>query len=558
MPFLITTAIYLLCAALCMPWGNFPLNDDWQYALVAKQFAETGSITVSVPVAPTLVGQTILTYPVIQLFGFSHLTLRLFTVFMSVICLWLFDRLLIRAKIKSELRTWALIALALNPIYFQLSLSFMTEIYGFFWVLLAAYFWFWQSPTSEKFATPDKNEFPLKNVAVVSAIFGGISFWTRQFSALLFPALWLSSFIIAYQSHRSFAAAFKRGILSAAVFTVVLFSYFPWAKITGNYKAEFALPLSSLFIPHPDHYFIHFPFWAIYLTCFCSGLLLLWKSPRVHRFTRSKMVCFAWLSIACLYAAYKFDYSLWPRLFRRPYFPFYGNIFTQSGLGPLTTSDVYVLNLPIHPTHLKWLWILIEIFLAVLTLRWISVWKTAANFFKSHTHLIEQRVLWFAILSIAITLFVVVGAFQGNIFDRYMLGAIVGVILTVTILFQYQGLRFTFLAYLPLICLALYSVAGTHDYFRWQEARERLISISKKMNIEAKQLDAGYETNGWAFYSERKDKNETDPCMTQNWFCINRTYRIAVNLSSKDEILATENIPSWLHNFPPMYLLRLR
>jgi hypothetical protein len=61
---------YVAAILLIAPWGDFPLNDDWQYAHLAKKLVETGRYRVDVPIAPSTVGQSLLAAPFIKVFGF--------------------------------------------------------------------------------------------------------------------------------------------------------------------------------------------------------------------------------------------------------------------------------------------------------------------------------------------------------------------------------------------------------------------------------------------------------------------------------------------------------
>ena len=76
---LIAIAIFGVCLVAIRPWGNYPLNDDWQYARASKMFAESGKIRIDTPVAPALVGQILLAYPIIRVLGMNHAFLRLLT-----------------------------------------------------------------------------------------------------------------------------------------------------------------------------------------------------------------------------------------------------------------------------------------------------------------------------------------------------------------------------------------------------------------------------------------------------------------------------------------------
>src|SRR5437773_5284766 len=131
--------VAVLCAV--WPWGNYPLNDDWQYAWIAKRFAETGRFVVDVPIAPTLVGQSLIAAQFIKLFGFSHTLLRCVTLLLSGVCLLFMNGILGVARVPDRVRALALTLLVLNPIYLNLSASFMTEIYGLAVGLGAVWLW---------------------------------------------------------------------------------------------------------------------------------------------------------------------------------------------------------------------------------------------------------------------------------------------------------------------------------------------------------------------------------------------------------------------------------
>src|SRR5215475_10976604 len=91
---LIAVAMFGVCLAAIRPWGNYPLNDDWQYARASKKFAETGKIRIDTPIAPALVGQMLIAYPVIRTFGMNHALLRAVTWGMAAIALFCIDRIL--------------------------------------------------------------------------------------------------------------------------------------------------------------------------------------------------------------------------------------------------------------------------------------------------------------------------------------------------------------------------------------------------------------------------------------------------------------------------------
>ena len=131
----------LATAILVQPWGEFPLNDDWQYSHVTKHLVETGTFRIDVPVAPALVGQAYLARPWVQLFGFSHVTLRSLTMLVSVVFLFCVYELLAMAGTGAPAALGALGLIAINPLFLHFEMSFMTEMYGLTASFLGALLW---------------------------------------------------------------------------------------------------------------------------------------------------------------------------------------------------------------------------------------------------------------------------------------------------------------------------------------------------------------------------------------------------------------------------------
>src|SRR5262249_50834307 len=76
---LLVVALLLLLAvetAVAPPTGEFPINDDWAYARIAKHWAETGTFAYTGWNQMMLVTQAALGALVIKLFGFSFTSLR--------------------------------------------------------------------------------------------------------------------------------------------------------------------------------------------------------------------------------------------------------------------------------------------------------------------------------------------------------------------------------------------------------------------------------------------------------------------------------------------------
>src|SRR6184192_1390667 len=76
----------LAVAALLLaapPLGDFPINDDWDYARMLQGLVEHGRLQLEVSTTPTFILQAYWGALFVQLFGFSHNTLRASTLVLA-------------------------------------------------------------------------------------------------------------------------------------------------------------------------------------------------------------------------------------------------------------------------------------------------------------------------------------------------------------------------------------------------------------------------------------------------------------------------------------------
>lgn len=152
-----------------------------------------------------------------------------------------------------------------------------------------------------------------------------------------------------------------------------------------------------------------------------------------------------------------------------------------------------------------------------------------------------------------------VQAYLFAIFDRYHFQAILGMTITLPILLTSWlkvPSRQTFLvSVVSLIGVGLWAVGAQHDYFAWNEARWKLLRRAEASGIPAREIDGGYEVNGWLTF-ERGRPNADDPeCgLRQLWFCSSRRYQIAINLEEGRREILRERVNSWLGDFPDLLL----
>ena len=125
---LLLTVAWVGMAIQVDPRGEFSLNDDWAYALPVRALTEQNSIRFTFWQSMTLIGQVFWGALFCLPGGFSYFALRL-----SVLTAGLAGVMGVYALCRhigagTSLATLAALTLALNPIYFGLSCTFMTDV----------------------------------------------------------------------------------------------------------------------------------------------------------------------------------------------------------------------------------------------------------------------------------------------------------------------------------------------------------------------------------------------------------------------------------------------
>lgn len=140
--------LFLVLLTSALLWGvlfsafppvdqEFPFNDDWAFAWGAIRFARGEGIHYLQWASMPLLGQWLWAYPFLQLFGESCVAVRISTIVLSWLGLAAFYDLLRQASVSERLAALATAALALNPLFFFLSGTFMTDVPALAFSLIA-------------------------------------------------------------------------------------------------------------------------------------------------------------------------------------------------------------------------------------------------------------------------------------------------------------------------------------------------------------------------------------------------------------------------------------
>jgi hypothetical protein len=123
----------------CFPLLEMGINDDWSYALTARDLARTGHFVYNGWATAMIGAQAAWAALFIKLFGFSYTLVRLTTLPLAMSCAALIYALHRRAGIDSGRALFGTLAICLCPVFIPMAASFMTDIPGLFFLLLCCY-----------------------------------------------------------------------------------------------------------------------------------------------------------------------------------------------------------------------------------------------------------------------------------------------------------------------------------------------------------------------------------------------------------------------------------
>jgi len=503
-PWWIALAVFYAALTLCGPWGDYPLNDDWLYARTAKRLAETGTIVVDEFAAAPGVVQALIAAPFIKVFGFSHTLLRILTIAAGGLGLWCVDRLLRHAGCAPRERLFPMLLLALNPFYFYLSATFMTEIHGLVAALLAAVLWFRGRARS-------RADGPMVGVGtslLVGAIMGG-TFWARQNCIVWFGALVAAS-VLRLAFDREWLRL-RRSLLplasGAAAFAVMIGLYFLWARASGNLTPQFSQRLAAASSFDPRAWALQTIIGFAYLSVFLAPLLLLvrWRGGWLRPVAwTAGMLLASILGAEVITAQGGEEQGVWVR--PRRYFPYLPNVLFNAGLGPITFAEVSRQDFLTWPHWPRVAFRVVHAAAVVAGGLWGLLLPRLGSFFRDRRPAME--IFLFGAFGAALSLALTIQGSGMYVLDRYHLPGVLGGVLALGAFLGFDAasgaparpasgwLRFG----LPWLALSVFSVAGLHDHFRWNDARWTLVRDYLREGGSPQRLQAGYETNAWLNY----------------------------------------------------------
>jgi len=501
--------LFVALLALANPTGNFPLNDDWSYGKAVKNLVEKGEYRMtnwtSMPLLTQVLWGALFSLPA----GFSFTSLRLSTLALSFLAL-LALALITRAPAGSRpgLVLLGPLLLLFNPIYLDLSCTFMTDV-PFLALALAS--------LSLLADGVDRRRNGATALGMLLALLATL---IRQ-TGFLIPV----AFGIGYLSSRRPTA--KRALFAAgfAVFTAAaLLAYGRWLALTGRlptaYNVQTAQTLaviSSGFRMVAQRFAASVLITFTYLGLFTLplGLFFLSGAPK------KRLLLFLAVSLALLAAAHLLKTS----------FP--GNILSDRGVGPFTLA------------HSAGFTVFSGSALSRVVLAFLALCG-GALLLETLTRLVRNaRTSWLTTTCLSFAALYFLSLSLVRQLDRYMLVYLPLLAIPAVIELRKTGIRraAAVAGWSALLLYAVFSSSAVHDYMAWNRARwQALKYLMNGLSVPADRIDGGFEFNGLYNYDEDYVRS---PGSSQ-WWVKGDEYVVAFDVLPGYDPLRTYPVRHWL------------
>ena len=528
-PGLLTLAgILFLMGAIIWPVGEFPLNDDWSYARAVQTTLETGLPRFTGWTSLPLIAQTLWGALFCLPAGFSFASLRLSTAVAGLLGAWGLFALMRAAGRDRPTAFAAALVLALNPLYVNLSHTFMTDV-PFTAATLCALTGFLRA-----FSDPRPRWLWLGFLAGLAATL------TRHTGLILPLAFFLATLLgppTALRTRAAIAAAATAAALLAfCAFASAHLGLRPfWTSQGAELAAGLAAPLPML--ARAGEITLTLGLFLLPFECFLRS-----SEPRPRAAWAFPLAAAAALGLV----------ALGIRL------PLSGNILHAAGLGPVRLADVATLGLPHLPPLPAGAWTLatgLGVAGALLAAcRWITPRRPRAPVPLAS----RQARLFLALCAAGLLAPMLVAGYM----DRYLLPLLPLALLALPPAPPAHAPRspaWLAAAALSLLLLGAFAAAATHDYFSWNRARwSALDDLVDRQRIPPSRIDGGFEFNGSRLFDPAHPADRLPPPDKSWWWVDDDEYVIALGPIPGYAAQARHPFPRWLGPSPGQLLVLRR
>lgn len=464
--------ITVISEVIVNPIGDFPLNDDWCYGK-AVYYSLLDEFTVGGFGAMTLATHVLWGMLFTKVFGFTFTALRFSTLLSSLIGLFFLDKLTTKITGNTLLAFCVCLVLLFNPLYFNLSNTFMTDVNFNTLLVISCYcaYTFFETRRPVFFVL-----FFLVSIAMVLL---------RQFGIVLPVCFTLACFALKEKKGQWLVFSLMGLVLvyfSLKVYEQYLVTILPKIsayKFSSSVKISDKLFWDTLFVNMNDR------FKSILLQ------VLVYSAPLIVFFIRSVSTAHKKPTVVLVFGISGF--IVYNFFYEKSFVM--GNVFSNLSLGPETFYEsLYTVK---GHNYSSFFSVVLEIMnWALPTLTVGALAMLVMTFFRNKQGLdpIKPNTLFLVAFAFMYVFMILI---TESYFDRYHLPLItVSLILFATIGLTNKpklGLELMLVS-----CFFYISVLGTKDYLSLNRTRwEAYRFLRTEEHINAKQVNAGFELNCW-------------------------------------------------------------
>lgn len=512
----ILLGVWVLSTVLINPIGNFPLNDDWAYALSIKWFHETGQFKIANWGEMTLVGHLLWGGLCTFFTDFSHTTLRFSTIILGFGLLITLYSIAIEVGFSKHTSLLMSLILLVNPIFMALSNTYMTDVpFAFFTALSLLFYLKAHNNQSHSY--------------LISAIlFTVVSLLYRQLAFVLPISWFLAQLALPKRS-------IKKWFWIASPLTIILLSYFLYVffmKSVGVLQPRFNDRLSVIHsilssfslrsaVNIVGYISITFSYMGLFFSPFL--VLVLKQSWKKYKWL---LISYTIIISVVLIATGKT-------------LPTLDNIWIDFGVGPTTLPDFYG-NFNYTPPYNMQIWLR-----GALTT--ISVFFGGLLGIQCFEH-IRTRLHEFQTLFVVLAVIIYLAPFMLiGIYDRYLVPLFIFGILLLSPLQNKDKHNHSMLK--AAICLApffVFSVCATHDYLSWNKVRWQALQEFEESNGKGL-ITGGVEFDAWNYYSDDDSKW---------WEQVPTDYAIVFSTQNNEQIVTSYSYNRWLPGSNTLHIIQ--
>lgn len=493
---LLSPALLLICSAIIYPVAEIGINDDWSYIKSAEVLAQTGHITYNGWATAMLGWQLLVGAAFAKLFGASFTAVRMGTLLVALATSFLVHRVFCRAGLTTANATFGALVFTLSPLFIPLALSFMSDIYGLFAIVLCMY------PCLRAIeADSDRASTIWIAFASLSNVIGGTS---RQIA-------WLGVLVMVPST--LWILRKRRHVVERGVLLVIVSIFLIFASVLWFLRQPYSVPELIHPAPVTGDKLLHMgkEYWmsTVSLILFLCPIFAVFIPSVLRSRRRLAVVIAVWVALCAGMTAYvvALAHHRGVEMASISIAPPTRGIVTTYGF--VDVSPLKGMHPMLFPFGLQVIILSVALFAAAAFLGSLRRKDTRREMEQSSDHAISGHDLLVLVVPFLLAYYALLlprATFE-IVFDRYLLPILF--IFTLLLLRWYQGeqtadtaslthpwARIPRIALIGQLVFVLCTVIGVHDLFAIYRSRVKAINELLSAGIPDTAIDGGFEFNG--------------------------------------------------------------